>query len=1203
MLSEDQHDHLLKTSTTSAPVPVLEEDSIKQQGLKEDLKEDNNTQRYDRQMRAIGKEAMQQIHQTKVLIIGCNGLSIEIIKNLMLMGFKSITIFDNFKIVNYLDLNSQFYLNENDLGKLRLDCCFDKLIELNNCCKLEKLTVTKMDEILENDFILKNNFNIVITTDDLILSDFTIKLNNICHENNIKFISGFTKGLFATSFVDFGKDKFIVKDIDGEPIVQGVVTGIEIIENRIIIDTKDHTQPQPHGLANGNFVNFHSIEGMTELNNLDKPIEIKVIDLYKFELLGLDVKKLSKYTHGGYFRQVKEHVPFYFKSLQNSMKDIDEGLHDDVMSHFLIYNFAKMDYPLKLYYFQVLLNKFIKMENRFPENYNLQDFNKILNLLKEDYKGNERVQNILNDNLNLLKLLTMTLTGPLNPMCTLLGGLLAQEAQKACTGKFSPLNQWFNFEALECIPKKITEIINNIDLSTVDSNNVNIKELLLEKYQINVNYKNNRYDAQYGIFGEDFQNNNLMNKNIFLVGAGALGCEYLKNFAMIGLGCGPRGEVIVTDMDSIEISNLSRQFLFREEHVGHMKSECASKSVLKMNPSLNIKAMGDRVGRETENVFNDEFWTSKDLIVNALDNIEARLYVDSKCVYYHLPLLESGTLGTKANSESVIPYLTNNYGKHKDPPQKTFPECTIHRYPNVIQHTISWAKAFFTSTFFQSIEESKLFLKSPSEFLAEKGNNIITLESVSLYLSQRPKSFEDCLDWCRIKFEELYNHAIRNILLTYPEDFITKSGAKFWSGSKKCPRPLEFNIQDLTHLKFIFYGALLYSQLFNIKLPFILNDHLNFFNENKDYIIRIVEQTILPKYIPNPIARDDDDAKDQQQQSNNQQEEEEKEEENKQMEIELEQEKQEMEIYLTKLRQTVIQIAEKINEDKSLIENEFYLNEIEFEKDDDLHMEFITSASNLRARCYKIPEADLYETKGIAGNIIPAMITTTALITGLVGLELYKVLDINLEEIKNEIKTEKEKEKFLERFSQCFVNIGIPFITMSDLLPCKKDICNERFDIWDNLEIYKIKDNINTLKDLINYLQNIIGYTISTIAYEGNMIYTCFMENEKKEKRLNLQLDKLLNNLSEKVKYQFSLQVIAFDLKSTTNVEPIELPRVIYKVEKKKITTTTTTTTASNKMSSEERKKLLEKKKLELKQKKAQQQQSSSSDTNENNNE
>jgi len=47
------------------------------------------------------------------------------------------------------------------------------------------------------------------------------------------------------------------------------------------------------------------------------------------------------------------------------------------------------------------------------------------------------------------------------------------------------------------------------------------------------------------------------------VGAGAIGCEILKNFAMMGFGASPNGRVYVTDMDIIEKSNLNRQFLFR----------------------------------------------------------------------------------------------------------------------------------------------------------------------------------------------------------------------------------------------------------------------------------------------------------------------------------------------------------------------------------------------------------------------------------------------------------------------------------------------------------------------------------------------------------------------------------------------------------------------------------------------------------------
>lgn len=176
----------------------------------------------------------------------------------------------------------------------------------------------------------------------------------------------------------------------------------------------------------------------------------------------------------------------------------------------------------------------------------------------------------------------------------------------------------------------------------------------------------------------------------FLVGAGAIGCEMLKNWALMGLGTGPQGQVYVTDMDTIEKSNLNRQFLFRPWDVTKLKSQTAVDAVTEMNPELKGKiiAFQDRVGQETENVFNDAFWGSLHGVTNALDNVDARKYVDRRCVYYNLPLLESGTLGTKGNTQVVLPNLSESYSSSNDPPEKSIPICTLKNFPNAIEHTI-----------------------------------------------------------------------------------------------------------------------------------------------------------------------------------------------------------------------------------------------------------------------------------------------------------------------------------------------------------------------------------------------------------------------------------------------------------------------------------------------------------------------------------
>ena len=88
----------------------------------------------------------------------------------------------------------------------------------------------------------------------------------------------------------------------------------------------------------------------------------------------------------------------------------------------------------------------------------------------------------------------------------------------------------------------------------------------------------------------------------------------------------------------------------------------------------------------------DEFWGGLDVVVNALDNVNARLYVDSRCVYFGKPLLESGTLGTKCNTQMVIPHLTENYGASRDAPGGTWPpraSCRTSSAPQRISASAS----------------------------------------------------------------------------------------------------------------------------------------------------------------------------------------------------------------------------------------------------------------------------------------------------------------------------------------------------------------------------------------------------------------------------------------------------------------------------------------------------------------------------------
>ncbi len=73
--------------------------------------------------------------------------------------------------------------------------------------------------------------------------------------------------------------------------------------------------------------------------------------------------------------------------------------------------------------------------------------------------------------------------------------------------------------------------------------------------------------------------------------------------------------------------------------------------------------------------------------------------MDRRCVYYHKPLLESGTLGTKGNTQVVIPDVTESYSSTRDPPEASFPICTLKNFPYEIAHTLQWAREDFESSF------------------------------------------------------------------------------------------------------------------------------------------------------------------------------------------------------------------------------------------------------------------------------------------------------------------------------------------------------------------------------------------------------------------------------------------------------------------------------------------------------------------------
>ncbi|KAJ2617152.1 E1 ubiquitin-activating protein [Coemansia sp. RSA 1365] len=972
---------------------------------------------YSRQLYVLGVDAMKKMSASNVLIVGLKGLGCEIAKNIVLAGVKSVTLHDPAE-TQIADLSSQFFLREEDIGKPRAKVVAPRLAELN-----QYVPVSVLDKDITPDVVA--TYKCVVVTD--VPLQKKLEISEAAHKNNVYFISTETRGLFGYTFNDFGSD-FVVVDPTGEEALSGMVASIEQGPDAVVTCLDESR----HGLEDGQYVTFSEVQGMTELNECE-PRKVKVIGPYTFSIG--DTSSLSEYVRGGLFKQVKMPVSLNFLSFKEALEKPE----------FLYSDFAKFDRPAQLHVgFQALHAFGAAHDGRMPRPGNDEDAAEVVRLANEI---NDKWSQKTELDAELLKKLAYQATGDLSPMVAVFGGLVAQEVLKACSGKFSPINNFMYFDALECLPVDFEP--SEKDLAPAGS----------------------RYDGQIAVFGRKFQEK-LSNFREFLVGSGAIGCEMLKNWAMMGLASGPNGAIYVTDMDTIEKSNLNRQFLFRPSDVGKLKSDTAAKAVTIMNPDIEGKIFThhDRVGAETEAIYNDDFFENLDGVTNALDNVQAREYMDHRCVFYRKPLLESGTLGTKGNTQVVIPYMTESYSASRDPPEKSIPMCTLKHFPNAIEHTIEWARDLFSGLFTQPAENVNAYLSTPDYIdktfaQSNESTKIETLDTIRKFLvTDKPLKFDDCIVWARKHFEELFNNSIQQLLFNFPKDSTTSSGQPFWSPPKRAPDAIAFDPLNDLHVEFIVAAANLHAANYGLKG-----------SNDRDHIRQAAAAVEVPEFVPKSgvkiQANENDNA--------------------------------DADSSVDAGEAKVDELISSLPDPSTLAG--VRLAPADFEKDDDtnFHIDFITAASNLRASNYGITLADRFRTKQIAGKIIPAIATTTSLITGLVCLELYKLIGSGSGENKRKI----------DDYKNGFVNLALPFFGFSEpIAPAKTRFLDREFSEWDSFDY----DYDITLQGLIDHFKEEYKLEVSMLSSGVSMLYSSFLPKKKVDSRLSMKISDIIKTVTGK---------------------------------------------------------------------------------------
>ncbi|KAI9137000.1 hypothetical protein BKA69DRAFT_1033039 [Paraphysoderma sedebokerense] len=377
---------------------------------------------------------------------------------------------------------------------------------------------------------------------------------------------------------------------------------------------------------------------------------------------------------------------------------------------------------------------------------------------------------------------------------------------------------------------------------------------------------------------------------VLMVGAGGIGCELLKNLVMVGFG-----DIELVDLDTIDISNLNRQFLFQRQHVSKSKAHVARESALKFNPHVNIKS---HHGNIKDPKFNLEWFKGFDLVFNALDNLDARRHVNMMCMAAGVPLIDAGTAGFSGQSTIIIKGVTECYDCQPKPVPKSFPVCTIRSTPSTPIHCIVWAKNYLFSQLFGAGEDDDETIKEDSN--AENAAEIENLKKESKALKHLREA-AGTTDYARKVFTKVFTNDINRLL----------SMDDLWK-SRKPPTPLNFvdlSKQSLNGLEKE-KAKLKDQQIWDLR------ECLNVFCQSL--------QTLSKRHVL--LLKSDPSAS------------------------------------------------------------------LSFDKDDEDSLDFVTATANLRATVFEIERKSRFDVKAMAGNIVPIIATTNAIVAGLATMQAINVL-------------------------------------------------------------------------------------------------------------------------------------------------------------------------------------------------------------------
>ncbi|KAG8904242.1 E1 ubiquitin-activating protein uba2 [Tulasnella sp. 403] len=398
----------------------------------------------------------------------------------------------------------------------------------------------------------------------------------------------------------------------------------------------------------------------------------------------------------------------------------------------------------------------------------------------------------------------------------------------------------------------------------------------------------------------------------------------VKNILLAGFG-----DITLLDLDTIDLSNLNRQFLFRKKDVKQSKAMVAARSAAMFNPSCKITPIHANIKEERFDVL---WFQSFDIVLNALDNLDARRHVNKMCMAAGVPLIESGTAGYLGQVQPLLKArlvtqdVTECFDCMPKETPRTFPVCTIRSTPSTPIHCIVWAKSYLLPQLFGEAEDDDSELDQATS-QGENAAEIAKLREEAAAFSHVRQALLNSSpeEAAALVFRKVFGDDIKRLL----------SMSDMWR-ARKPPVPLDRH-------------QILSGTFEAPEVPA---------STNTDGSGEIIKTNGVSNMGASAARSSGAKLKDQRQLT--------------------------LKDSLVLFDDSLSRLSRRLRSGKE--------TSISFDKDDDDTLDFVTATANLRATSYSIEQKTRWEVKEMAGNIIPAIATTNAVISGLIVLQALHII-------------------------------------------------------------------------------------------------------------------------------------------------------------------------------------------------------------------